>query len=283
MPTAGSSRRSVTPQLVGVHDPGGWSSSTRGPTRPRATSSRPPGWHGCKGHSTGNLAPRAFTSAGSPSPLWDDWRLRSSDEARPGNVLAYDSGEPLRMDVDHLLARRGRAVRRARVHAGKSRSTFGGRESAVEASIRDPQRRPPLHETSGVRQRGEPPFPEPPLEAPVAAECPGVRTRPPAPSNSARQYAVGEWPGAQPEVVVTARRKRRRSERRAHDERRVGRGRRGLHRAQQRRQLRGRRRVTAPRRDPDPPRPGSRGLGDPDNHPLQPQCAALGETERERS
>ena len=92
------------------------------------------------------------------------------------------------------------------VHVFMRASTLDvrGRESAVEASIRDPQRRLGLHETSGVRPRGEPPFPEPPLEAPVAAVCPG------GPRSAAggtlqfdaSQYAIGEWPGAQPEVVV---------------------------------------------------------------------------------
>jgi uncharacterized delta-60 repeat protein len=153
-----------------------------------------------KGHST-DLEGRAFTSAGSPSPLWNDDNFVQPDT--PLGTAFFELAQPVRLNLDISALDEGELYG---VHVFMRASTLDrrGRESAVEAFIRDPQRRLPLHVTSGVRPGGIPPFPEPPLEAPVAASCPGG----PDPAGGslqfdAPQYVIGEWPGAQPEVVVT--------------------------------------------------------------------------------
>ena len=153
-----------------------------------------------QGHST-NLVGRAFTSAGSPSPLWDD-----DDFVQPETTLGtalFELAQPMRMNLDISSLDEGELYG-VHVFIRASALDVRGRESAVEASIRDPQRRLGLHETSGVRPRGEPPLPEPPLEAPVPASCPGGAD--PAGGTlqfDAPDYAIGEWPDAEPEVVVT--------------------------------------------------------------------------------
>ncbi len=210
-----------------------------------------------KGHST-DLVGRAFTSAGSPSPLWDDDDFVQPDTT-PGTAF-FELAQPVRMNLDISSLDEGELYG-VHVFMRASALDIRGRESAVEASIRDPQRRLGLHETSGVRPRGEPPFPEPPLEAPVPASCPGGAD--PAGGTlqfDAPDYAIGEWPGRSAGS-------RRQSltggsvgavERRAHDERRLSRRRRRLLRGQQLIvDLRGRRLLTAARRDPDPARPRS--------------------------
>jgi uncharacterized delta-60 repeat protein len=153
-----------------------------------------------KGHST-DLQGRAFTSVGSPSPLWDDDNFVQPDT--PLGTAFFELAQPVRMNLDISSLDDGELYG-VHVFMRASALDLRGRESAVEAFIRDPQRRLGLHQTSGVRPRGEPPFPEPPLEPPVAASCPGG----PDPAGGTLQfeaadYAVGEWPGAQPEVVVT--------------------------------------------------------------------------------
>ena len=124
---------------------------------------------------TGDWTITADTFSSSTGPFWD-FRSFLPDfdvDDDGGSHATLSLPTPLSMDVDLSSVRRGELFA---LHVTLVAEVFDdrGRESTVEAYLRDPvQSGPALVETTGLKRLGAPTFPEPPDTAPPAAQCPG--------------------------------------------------------------------------------------------------------------
>ena len=140
-----------------------------------------------------------------------------------------------------------------------------GRESAVEAFIRDPQSvEPALVKTTGLKARGKPRFREPRVKALGAASCPaGPRSTAGRLQLGAPAYVTDESTGVPMFVLVTRTGGTKGSgQRHRQHARGIGNGGRRLQDDEHHRQVLRRGRLAAARRGPDPRGSGGRGRAD---------------------
>ncbi len=123
----------------------------------------------------GHWTIKAPTSSDSRARLWDndDFRLDEDFEnTGSGSHALARLREPVTMDVN-LSSLRDHELFAVQVTLDAQTFDARGRESAVEAFIRDPQSAvPALVETAGLKPRGAPTFTAPPIEALPEAQCP---------------------------------------------------------------------------------------------------------------
>jgi uncharacterized delta-60 repeat protein len=126
-----------------------------------------------EGHE-GQWTIEAATSAASRSPLWANESFTRNDDVDDVGTRSHAFAElahPVTMNVPLSSLRDGELFA---VHVRLDAETFDsrGREAAVEATIRDPQRLvPALVATTHLKAHGAPTFEEPPIEALAAAQC----------------------------------------------------------------------------------------------------------------
>lgn len=144
----------------------------------------------------------AFTTSRSQSPLWntDDFEFVPGFSF-PFAFARLASARTFAVDLSSLDVGRQVVLHVRTTATVRDRR---GRESAVQARFQDPQEAPQLVDASGVHRVDPTTIPEPPLEAPVPAQCsngadPAAGTL----QFSAPEYAMGEWAGAAVPVVVT--------------------------------------------------------------------------------
>ena len=116
----------------------------------------------------------AATLSSSRGPLWDDTNFafdNDSDGSGTGSRATAQLKRSLAMSADLSSLRNGELFA-VEVTLDAETVDTRGLESAVEAFVRDPQRVvPALVETTGLKARGAPTFPAPPIEAQPAAQC----------------------------------------------------------------------------------------------------------------
>ncbi|HEX5899767.1 MAG TPA: Calx-beta domain-containing protein, partial [Solirubrobacteraceae bacterium] len=149
----------------------------------------------------------AVTSSDSRRPLWDDGNFTIDDDVDDVGTRSHAVAElrkPVTMNVPLSSLRDGELFA---VHVRLDAETLDrrGRESAVEAFIRDPQDlKPALIETTGLKARGAPAFDEPRVKTLPAARCPaGSRRKAGRLQLSAPAYVTDESTGVPLFVLVT--------------------------------------------------------------------------------
>jgi uncharacterized delta-60 repeat protein len=149
----------------------------------------------------------AVTSSDSRRPLWDDSNFTIDDDVDDVGTRSHAVAElkhPVTMNVPLSSLRDGELFA---VHVRLDAETLDrrGRESAVEAFIRDPQDvKQALVKTTGLKARGAPAFDEPPVKTLPAATCPaGSRRKAGRLQLSAPAYVTDEAMGVPLFVLVT--------------------------------------------------------------------------------
>jgi hypothetical protein len=132
------------------------------------------GWAFVNGR-TGTWSMGAGTHPHSHGPLWSDdaFSLDPDFNDDGGNRAVLQLSAPLSLDVDLSPVPEGELFA---LHVRLKAEVLDrrGRESTVEAYLRDPRQLDPvLVETTGVKRLGPPTFPEPPIAPPPPAQCAG--------------------------------------------------------------------------------------------------------------
>jgi Calx-beta domain len=159
-----------------------------------------------EGHE-GRWTIEAVTSPDSRRPLWDSSRFSRDfdvDDVGTGSHATALLKKPLTLKVPLSSLRDGELFA---VHVSMDAEAIDGRgrESAVEAFIKDPQSiKPALLNTSGLKARGKPRFREPRVKTLAAARCPaGPRPKAGRLQLSAPAYVTDESTGVPMFALVT--------------------------------------------------------------------------------
>jgi uncharacterized delta-60 repeat protein len=159
-----------------------------------------------EGHE-GRWTIEAATSSDSRRPLWSSKLFSEDDDVGDTGTRSHATAElrqPLKLNVPLSSVRKGELFA---VHVSLDAEAIDsrGRESAVEAFIKDPQQlKPALLKTRGLRARGAPKFREPRVKGPAAARCPaGPHRKAGRLQLSAPAYVTDESTGVPMFVLVT--------------------------------------------------------------------------------
>ena len=126
--------------------------------------------HGYEGHWTIEAA----TLPSAQVPLWENDQFdidADADDDLSGRHAEAFLAEPVRVDVDLSSLAVGELFATGITVDTQAIDTRGG-DSGVEAFVRNPEAVTPLVVAAGVRARGEPDFPAPPVTPPAPAVCP---------------------------------------------------------------------------------------------------------------
>jgi uncharacterized delta-60 repeat protein len=156
--------------------------------------------HGYEGHWTIEAA----TLPSAQVPLWENGQFdidADADDDLTGRHAEAFLAEPVRVDVDLSSLAVGELFATGITVDTQAIDTRGG-DSGVEAFVRNPEAVTPLVVAAGVRARGEPDFPAPPVTPPAPAVCPLG----PDPDAGTLQFSRPDYTtaeGGNPFVLVT--------------------------------------------------------------------------------